>query len=65
MIEEMVLLRAVDGTREGWRCMAREEFLQRLDLNAWKEGQLLIGTVLPRPRESQPDPSDGSERTAE
>jgi hypothetical protein len=65
MIEEMVLLRAVDGTWEGWRYMALEEFLQRLDLDAWKEGQLLIGTVLPRPREAQPDPSDGSERTAE
>lgn len=65
MIEEMVLVRAVDGSWEGWRCMALDEFLQRLDLNAWKEGQLLIGTVLPQPRESRPDPSDGSERTAE
>ena len=52
MIEEMVLLRAVDGNWEGWRCMALQEFLQRLDLDAWEEGQLLIGTVLPRRRES-------------
>jgi len=45
--------------------MALEEFVQRLDLEAWKEGQLLIGTVLPRRYESQPDPSHGSERTTE
>jgi hypothetical protein len=65
MTQEMVLLRAVDGTWEGWRCMALEEFLQRLDLDAWRDGQLLIGTVLPRPRESRSDPSHGRERTAE
>jgi hypothetical protein len=66
MIEEMDLLRAVAGTREGWRCRALEEFLRRLDplIDAWKEGQLLIGTVLPRLRESQPDPSHGRARTA-
>jgi hypothetical protein len=61
MTQEMVLLRAVDGTWEGWRCMAREEFLRRVDLDAWQEGQLLIGTVLPRPRESRSDPIHGLE----
>jgi hypothetical protein len=65
MTQEMILLRAVDGTWEGWRCMALEEFLQRLDLEAWRDGQLLIGTVLPRPRESRSDPSHVRERTAE
>ena len=45
--------------------MALEELVQRLDLDAWKEGQLLIRTVLPRPRASQPDPSHGVERTTE
>jgi hypothetical protein len=43
----MVLLRAVDGNWEGWRCMALEEFLRRVDLSAWKSGQLLVGVVLP------------------
>jgi hypothetical protein len=46
----MVLLRAVDGKWEGWRCMALEEFLQRLDLGAWKSGQLLVAVVLPTAR---------------
>ena len=65
MTQEMILLRAVDGTWEGWRCMALEEFLQRLDLAVWRDGQLLIGTLLPRRRVSQSDPSHGSERAAE
>jgi hypothetical protein len=46
MNERMILLRAVDGRREGWRCMALEEFLQRLDLRAWRSEQLLVGMVL-------------------
>jgi hypothetical protein len=65
MTQEMVLLQAVDGTWEGWRCMAREEFLQRLDLGAWRDGQLLIGTLLPHRRVSQSDPSHRSEPAAE
>jgi len=63
--QEMVLLRVVDGTWEAWRCMALEELLQRLDLEAWRDGQLLIGTLLPRRRASQSDPSHGRERAAE
>jgi len=47
MIAQMVLLRAVDGSLEGWRCMALEEFLRRMDLGAWKAEQLLVGMVLP------------------
>ena len=50
MTEQMVLLRAVDGSWEGWRCMALSEFLQRLDLQALKAGQLLVGMVLPPSR---------------
>jgi hypothetical protein len=65
MIEEMDLLRAVGGTWKGWRYTALEEFRRRLDPDVWKEGPLLIGTALPCPRESQPDPSHASERTAE
>ena len=47
MNERMVLLRAVDGTWEGWRCMALEEFLKRVDLKALRAGQVLVAMVLP------------------
>jgi hypothetical protein len=46
---EMILLRVVDGAREGWNCMPLEEFLERINLNSWKEGQELVGVVLPPP----------------
>jgi hypothetical protein len=45
--------------------MVLEELVQQFDLDAWREGQLLIRTVLPRPRASQRDPSHGTERTTE
>jgi hypothetical protein len=51
MATRMVLLRAVDGSWEGWRCMSLEEFLKRMDLGAWKAEQLLIGMVLPVARQ--------------
>lgn len=44
---ERILLRVVDNTREGWNCMLLEEFLERIDLNLWKEDQELVGVVLP------------------
>ena len=47
MHDEMVLLRAADGAWEGWRCMARQEFLDRVRLDSWEEGQVLVGMVLP------------------
>ena len=52
----MVLLRAVDGNREGWCLMTWEDFLKRMDLNAWHAGQLLTGMVLPprTPLDSSP-----------
>jgi hypothetical protein len=43
----MVLLRAVDGTREGCCLMTWEDFLEQMDLNAWHAGQELMGMVLP------------------
>jgi hypothetical protein len=43
-----VLLRAVQGSREGWVCMSMDEFLKRIDLNAWHTHELLIGVVLPQ-----------------
>jgi len=55
MNEPMVLLRAVHGTWEGWRCMALDEFLHRVDLRAWKAGQLLVGMVLPPARQHMPN----------
>lgn len=47
MSREMVLLRAVEGTREGWLVMERDEFLEQMDLNVWKAEQVLVGIVLP------------------
>ena len=55
MNEQMVLLRAADGTWEGWRCMALEEFLRRVDLSRLKAGQVLVAMVLPRARQPLPN----------
>jgi hypothetical protein len=49
---EMVLLRVVDDAQEGWKCMPFEEFLERVDLDSWKDGQELVGMVLPQARRS-------------
>jgi hypothetical protein len=50
MGSEMILLRVVDDAREGWNCMPFDEFLARVNLNGWKEGQELVGVVLPQTR---------------
>jgi len=50
MVGEMILLRVVDGVREGWNCMPLEEFLERVNLNSWRDGQELVGVVLPPAR---------------
>jgi hypothetical protein len=50
MVGEMILLRVVDGMREGWNCMPLEEFLERINLNSWRDGQELVGVVLPPTR---------------
>jgi hypothetical protein len=50
---EMVLLRVVDDTQEGWKCMPREEFLERINLASWKDGQELVGMVLPQARQGE------------
>jgi hypothetical protein len=55
MNEQMVLLRAVDGTWEGWRCMSLDELLRRLDLRALKAGQRVVGMVLPSARQQMPN----------
>lgn len=47
---EMVLLRVIDDAQEGWKCMPFVEFLERVDLHSWKEGQELVGMVLPDAR---------------
>ena len=54
MYGEMVLLRVVDDTREGWNCMPFAEFLERINLESWKRGQELVGMVLPQGREGRP-----------
>jgi len=48
---EMVLLRVVDEAQEGWKCMPFEEFLERIDLASWKDGQELVGMILPQGRQ--------------
>lgn len=48
MSGEMVLLRVVDKAREGWNWMSFREFLERLNLASWMDGQELVGMVLPR-----------------
>ena len=53
MSGEMVLLRVVDDAQEGWKWMPREEFLGRINLAAWKDGQELVGMVLPQARQSE------------
>jgi len=45
-----VLLRVVDGTLEGWKWMAFDEFLQQISIETWKEHQVLVGMVLPPAR---------------
>jgi hypothetical protein len=47
MRREVVLLKAVEGTREGWLVMERDEFLEQMDLEAWNTEQVLIGIVVP------------------
>lgn len=51
---EMVLLRVVDKSQEGWKCMPFEEFLRRIDLDSWQHGQALVGMILPQARQSSP-----------
>lgn len=48
MSGEVVLLRVVEDTREGWKCMPLEEFLERINLASWNDGQELIGMILPQ-----------------
>jgi len=55
MNEQRVLLRALHGTWEGWRCMPLDEFLRRLDLRTLEAAELLVGVVLPPPRQPMPN----------
>jgi hypothetical protein len=49
--DEMVLLRVVDDTREGWKWMPFDEFLERINLASWQDDQELVGMVLPQGRQ--------------
>jgi hypothetical protein len=53
MGDEMVLLRVVDDAHEGWNWMPLEEFLKRLNLASWQDGQELVGMVLPQGRQGR------------
>jgi hypothetical protein len=45
-----VLLRVVDGTQEGWKWMAFDEFLRQISIETWSGHQALVGMVLPPAR---------------
>lgn len=49
---EMVLLRVVDDAQVGWKWMPLAEFLERINLDSWEDGQELVGMVLPQGRRS-------------
>jgi hypothetical protein len=51
---EMVLLRVADNAQEGWNWMPLKEFLERLNLASWKDGQELVGMILPQGRQGRP-----------
>ena len=44
---QTVLLRLVDGPREGWQWMEFAEFLRIIRLDEWNSHQFLVGMVLP------------------
>jgi hypothetical protein len=50
MSGDTVLLRVVDGTQEGWKWMAFDEFLRQVSIEAWNARQALVGMVLPATR---------------
>jgi hypothetical protein len=45
-----VLLKLVDGGREGWKWMAFDEFLSQISIEDWNAQQALVGMVLPPTR---------------
>ena len=48
MNRQMILLRVEQGVWEGWQWMALDDFLQRVHLDAWKEGEeSMVGMILP------------------
>lgn len=54
MNRQMILLRVEQGVWEGWQWMALDDFLQRVRLDAWKEGEeSMVGMILPAGRQAQ------------
>ncbi len=54
MNRQMILLRVEQGVWEGWQWMALDDFLQRVRLDAWNEGEeSMVGMILPAGRQSQ------------
>lgn len=47
---KQVLLRVEDEAQVGWKCMPLQEFLASIDLASWKDGQQLVGMILPQDR---------------
>jgi hypothetical protein len=46
MSGETVLLRVVDGAREGWKWMSFDDFLRQISIETWDGQQALVGMVL-------------------
>ena len=53
MSDQTILLKITDGSREGWRVMALDEFLQRIHLDEWNATRRLVGMILPPVRRSE------------
>jgi len=48
MNRQMILLRVEQGVWEGWQWMALDDFLQRVRLDAWNQGEeSMVGMILP------------------
>jgi hypothetical protein len=54
MNRQMILLRVEQGVWEGWQWMELDDFLRRVRLDAWKQGEeSMVGMILPPGRPGQ------------
>ena len=54
MNRQMILLRVEQGVWEGWQWMDLDDFLQRVRLDAWNQGEeSMVGMILPAAREGR------------
>ena len=54
MKRQKILLRVAQGVWDGWPWMALDDFLKRVRLDAWNEGEeSMVGMILPPGRQGQ------------